>query len=139
MDRGKKSPLPVDSEQIRYAVILQKGAVVGFVAVIITFALYVFGFITPYVPLEDFPLYCGTDAHRYMADHGIGAGWNWIHLLLYGDFMNYIGIVILMSITVICYVAIVPILLKKRDWIFVAIVIAEVALLITASSGLLNF
>jgi len=139
MDIQKKSQVPVDSEQTRYAGILQKGAVVGFITVIITFALYVFGLIRPYVPLEDFPVYCRTGARHFMADHGIGGGWSWVHLLGYGDFMNYIGIIILMSITVICYIAIVPILLRKKDWIFAAIVIAEVALLITASSGLLNF
>lgn len=139
MDKRTESDIAVDAEQIRYAGILQKGTAVGFTFVIITFVLYVFGIIKPYVPLEDFPIYCRQDAQTYIADHGIGTGWNWVHLLLYGDFINYIGIVILTGITLICYVSIVPVLLKKREWIFAAIVITEVALLITASSGLLNF
>lgn len=139
MDKRPDFKVTVDDEQIIYAGILKRGMLIGFVLVITTFALYILGIIEPYVPLGDFSIYCGQDAKSYMAEHNIGSGWNWIHLAGYGDFINYIGIVIFTGITIVCYVSIVPRLLRKRDWILTAIVIAEVVLLITASSGLLNF
>lgn len=139
MDKMPELKVTVNDEQIIYAGILRKGMVIGFILVIVTFALYVSGIIKPYVPLGDFTIYCMQDAQSYMAKHHIGTGWEWIHLALYGDFMNYIGIVMFTGITIICYISIAPVLLRKRDWILTSIVVAEVALLITASSGLLNF
>ncbi len=139
MEKRTESEIAVDAEQIRYAGILRKGMAIGFAFIIVTFVFYVFGVIKPYVPLEDFSIYCRQDAQTYMAEHGIGTGWNWFHLVLYGDFITYIGIIIFTGITVICYVSIVPIFVRKREWILAAIIIAEVVLLITASSGLLNF
>jgi hypothetical protein len=139
MKKQNESEVVADTEQLRYAGILQKGVITGFIFIIITFVLYAWGIIEPYVPLEDFSVSCRQDVQSYLAEHGIGTGWNWIHLLLYGDFINYIGIIIFTGITIICYVSIVPLLLRKREWVIVAIVLAEVALLITVSSGLLNF
>jgi hypothetical protein len=54
-----------------------------------------------------------------------------------GDFLNFVGIAILGGITIICYLAIVPSLLRKRDFAYLAMALVEVLVLSLAASGLL--
>ncbi len=46
-------------EQVLYADILNKGMLAGLVVLLITFALYVFGIVSPYVPLDKLSNYWG--------------------------------------------------------------------------------
>jgi len=54
-----------------------------------------------------------------------------------GDFLNFIGIAMLGGATIICYLAIVPTLLRKKDTAYVVMSILEVCVLTLAASGLL--
>ena len=53
------------------------------------------------------------------------------------DFLNFSGIAILGGITVICYLAIVPTLLRKRDHAYLVMTLLEVFVLGLAASGIL--
>ena len=53
------------------------------------------------------------------------------------DFLNFIGIAILGGITIICYLAIVPTLLRKQDYAYVSMAVLEVLVLTLAASGIL--
>jgi hypothetical protein len=64
-------------------------------------------------------------------------GWAWVAMLGKGDFLNFIGIVILSGVTIICYLAIVPALLRKNDRAYLAMAILEVLVLTLAASGIL--
>jgi hypothetical protein len=55
-----------------------------------------------------------------------------------GDFLNFAGIVFLAGVTIICYARIIPILLRKKDTVFVVIAVLEVLVLVLAASGLLK-
>jgi hypothetical protein len=54
-----------------------------------------------------------------------------------GDFLNFVGIAILAGVTIICYLAIVPTLLRKKDTAYLLMAIAEVLILSLAASGIL--
>ena len=54
-----------------------------------------------------------------------------------GDFLNFIGIAILGGVTIICYLAIIPTLLRKKDKAYVAMAFLEVLVLTLAASGIL--
>lgn len=125
-------------EQIVYAALLDKGMKLGLVTVIVTFALYVFGVLTPVIPVEQLPNYWSLPVHEYMAKAGVHPGWSWLHLLGKGDAVNFIGIALLAGITVICYIAVIPIFLKKKDVPYTVLAILEVLVLSLAASGLLK-
>jgi hypothetical protein len=55
-----------------------------------------------------------------------------------GDYLNYVGITILAGLTIICYLVILPILLRKKDMPYLVIAIIEVAVLLLAASGILK-
>ena len=133
------------SEQILYARILEIGMYIGLVVLFVTFGLYVSGVVAPAVPHEQVPTYWHQGVHEYLEavnhDHlHMGhppTGWSWITMLGKSDFLNFIGIAILGGVTIICYLAIVPTLLRKKDNAYVAMALLEVLVLTLAASGIL--
>jgi hypothetical protein len=55
-----------------------------------------------------------------------------------GDFINFIGIAILAGVTVLSYLAIIPLLLKRRDFIYAVLASLEVLVLAVAASGIIT-
>jgi hypothetical protein len=133
------------SEQLLYARVLEIGMYLGLVVLFITFGLYVAGILEPVVPLDQISGYWHQGVHEYLEavnrDHlhmeHPPTGWAWITMLGKGDFLNFVGIAILGGITIICYLAIVPALLRKRDFAYLAMTLVEVLVLSLAASGVL--
>ncbi len=136
--REEKQEIKTSEEQIRYASILEKGMLLGLITLFITFAIYVFRIINPYIPFEQLPHYWKMRAHEYLSHANIEPGWHWIRMLKYSDFLNFIGIALLSGMTIICYISIIPILIKKKDYIFTLLSIIEVLILLLAASGILT-
>jgi hypothetical protein len=126
------------SEQLAYAAILDKGMKLGLLMLIITFVIYLTGILPPYLPVNDLPKYWGLSVHKYLEATGIQPGWSWLGMLGKGDFLNFVGIAFLAGVTMICYIRIIPISLKKKDTTYAIIAILEVVVLALAASGLLK-
>jgi hypothetical protein len=133
------------SEQLFYAKVLEIGMYIGLVILFITFALYVSRAVAPAVPLEQVSDYWSQGVHEYLEavnddflhlEHP-PTGWAWATLLDKGDFLNFVGIAILAGISIICYLAIVPTLLRKKDHAYLAMALLEVLVLTLAASGIL--
>jgi hypothetical protein len=118
-----------ESEQILYAKVLAIGMFVGLMTLLVTFGLYVSGIMAPAVPLDQVPNYL------HMQDPP--TGWAWITMLGKGDFINFVGIATLAGVTVICYLAIVPTLLRKKDVAYLTMAVLEALVLALAASGIL--
>ena len=125
-------------EQILYANILNKGMLVGLVGLVITFIIYGAGIFEPKIPLEQVQNYWVMPVSEYLQQSGIHAGWAWLGNLGYGDMLNYLPIAFLSLITIICYAAIIPGLLRKKDTVYVALAITEIVVLSVAASGILG-
>jgi|Napbiome12C3dose_1001474.scaffolds.fasta_scaffold02398_1 hypothetical protein len=128
----------VTEEQIAYAKILDLGMKVGLLLLIISFALYVFGILTPHVPLADLPKYWKLPVHEYLVQTDIHQGWSWLYMLNKGDFLNFVGIAFLAGVSIICYLRVIPSLFRKGDTIYAFLAIAEVLVLVLAASGVLK-
>ncbi len=136
-EQEKVTGLEAGPEQVLYAAVLEKGMYVGLFILFITFALYVFGIMKPFIPLEEIPRYWSMGVHDYLEEIGAHGGWTWLGKLGYGDFINFVGIVILAGVTIVCYVAIVPLLMRRKDYVYAVLALIEVAILALAASGLL--
>ncbi len=66
------------------------------------------------------------------------AGWSWLKNIGKGDYMNFVGIALLAGLTIFCYAAIIPALMRKKDTAFLIITVAEVLVLTLAASGILK-
>ena len=137
MDEKSAVSLEATPEQILYAKILEWGMYSGLLILFITYAIYVFGIMDPYIPLNKISHYWSMNVHDYLEHAGIKDGWAWLGMLKYGDFINFIGVAILAGVTIICYAAIVPTLLKNKDIVYAILAVLEVVILSAAASGIL--
>jgi len=134
---GQKQTSQTSEEQVLYAGILEKGMYFGLLTLFVTFIIYVFGIFKPFIPLEELSSCWSMSSADYLHAKGIPAGWGWLGMIGYGDFLNFIGIAILAGVTIICYLAIVPTLLKNNDKVYAILAILEALILSLAASGIL--
>lgn len=134
----QRRKLEAGPEQILYASILEKGMYVGLLILFITFAVYAFGIMKPYIPTDQVSHYWSMNVHDYLEHAHIKTGWSWVGMINYGDFINFVGVAVLAGVSIICYLAIVPILLKNNDKVYAVLALLEVAVLSLAASGLLK-
>lgn len=137
MDEKQPAMLEASPEQLLYARILEIGMYLGLLVLFVTFGLYAFGIVDPYIPLDKISNYWSMNVNDYLEHAEIKAGWAWLGMLKYGDFINFIGVAILAGVTIICYAAIVPTLLKNNDKVYAILAVLEVIILSAAASGIL--
>jgi len=125
-------------EQILYAKILNAGMLIGLTGLVFSFILYSTGVLTPLIPLEEVTAHWETSVHDYLSESGISAGWTWLQNLSYGDMLNFLPIAFLSLLTIICYLAILPKLFRKKDIPYIVICILEIIVLAVAASGILG-
>lgn len=125
-------------EQIRYALMLSSGMKAGLAALILTFFLYISGIVSPHIPKDAISNFWHLPVAEYLNATGIKSGWNWVSLIKKGDFLNFIGIVFLSGVTIVCFIGIIPIFLRKKDTVYAIIAFVEVAVLVFAASGILK-
>ena len=143
------SPEPmriIASEQLLYAKILATGMYTGLGVLLLTFALYITGAVEPAIPIDRLPDFWKLDVTEYLAavnvqylhhEHAV-TGWAWLGVLNRGDYLNFVGIALLASVTLVCFLGIIPTLLRKRDYAYTAIAVAETLILTLAASGMLT-
>ncbi len=127
----------VTPEQLGYASVLDIGVAIGTSLLILTFGIYVFGFAVPKAAFADLPAYWSMPVDQYRHAIGVGTGWTWLGLIGYGDYMNFLGIAFLCGLTPACYLRVLPLSLRRGDYVFSTILIVEVIVLALAASGLL--
>ena len=125
-------------EQIIYANLLLIGMVSGIVVLVITYTIYVTGLLPSYVDMHIISANWGKGIHEYLEITHSPHGWGWLALLGKGDFLNYIGFVLLGIMTILCYLVLVRGYYRKKNWIFTAISVLEIVVLSLAASGLLG-
>lgn len=125
-------------EQLAYADVLFYGCWLGLVIMLITYLLYVFGIVAPHVPLEMMPEYWSKPVGHYLEAGNVPTGWGWTALLSQGDFLNFIGVVLLAGLSIICYLRIIPYCLRKKNTLMLCIAIAEILVLLFAASGIVG-
>ncbi len=124
--------------QLFYSVLLSRLAQIGFVFLLITFVLYLFGILGNYVPRHLLPQYWGHPLHQYLNLTQVKTGWSWLHELHHGDFLNLLPIAFLASITIICLATITIRFFRNREPLQGMIAILEIIVLLIAASGLLK-
>lgn len=124
-------------EQVAYANLLDLGMRVGLAWLVTAFAIYVIGIREPHIPLEDISRYWSMSVHDYLVAAQVPTGWGWLSLAGKSDFMCFLPIAFLSAITIACYARILPRLVAKRDRVYAAIAVAEIAVLALAASGIL--
>ena len=125
-------------EQQRYADLLVWGTRVGLVVVLLGFAAYVSGLVTPPVPVERLPELWTLPLHQYLAQTGTPTGWGWTALVQRSDILSLAGIALLAGCSVLCLLSLVPLYAARGDKAFVFVCLADAAVVLLAASGILT-
>ena len=125
-------------EQLTYANLLFYGSWAAIAILVITFGVYVSGMLESHIPIDEISQYWAMPVSQYVHEANVPTGWGWTTLLGKGDFLNFIGIVLLAGMTIVCYLVLIPSYVKQKDTIFVVLVILEVLVLCLGASGLLG-
>jgi hypothetical protein len=125
-------------EQIVYAKILNIGMSLGLALIVVTFIIYMSGILSSFIPPQEIPKYWGMKSSDFIHSLGAPTGWGWLAMAGKGDYLNFVGIAFLAGLTILCYLVILPILIRKKDTPYVVIAIIEIAVLVLAASGILK-
>ena len=125
-------------EQILYANIMNIGMLIGLGSLVITFIIYTTGLLSPFIPLMEVEKYWVLPVSEYLVKSGTPAGWEWLSNLQFGDMLNFLPIALLSLLTIVCYISIIPMLIKKKDTAYVVLAFLEIIVLAVAASGILG-
>jgi len=129
----------VPQEQVKYADLLFWGSWIAIAIMLATYTLYISGIVAPYVPMSEISQYWSQPVGHYVHEAQVPTGWGWTSLLGRGDFLNFVGVVILAFMTAVCFlVVLLPAYIKKKEWVFAGIVVLEILVLSLAASGILG-
>ncbi len=128
----------VSPEQLAYAKVLEVGVMACLALLAVTFVLYVAGVTTPDVPPEAMPGHWGKPSSEFVEKVGAPTGWSWVASLPASDYLNYIPICLLATLSAFAYLRVAPILLARRRYFLVTILLAELLAIALAASGILQ-
>ena len=132
--------MAVSREQVvqeLYARWLGVVARIAFAAVLVAFVLYAGGVLPPFVPLDALPALWRLPVAEYLARTGAPVGWGWLRLLPYADYLSLGCVALIAAVTVVCYLAVLPMLLKLEERAQAALVAVQIIVLLVAASGAL--
>jgi len=137
MAEGKRTTA-ASEEQIAYAKVLNFLMFLGLAIMVVTFIIYMSGILSSFIPPQEIAKYWGMKSKDFIHTLHTPTGWGWLAMVGKGDYLNFIGIALLAGLTIVCYLVILPILMRKKDVPYVVIAIIEVAVLTLAASGILK-
>jgi len=110
---------------------------IAFAAAFVAFVLYAGGVLPSFVPLDALPALWQLPVGEYLARTGEPAGWGWLRLLPYGDYLSLACVALIAAVTLVCYLAVLPMLLKLEERLQAGLVAAQIIVLLVAASGAL--
>ena len=122
----------------RYARWLAIGGRLGFAALVASFLIYLLGIVPAGIDPRELPRYWGMPVSEYLAATGSATGWDWVRRLPQSDVLNFVGVAILGATSLACYLSAAAGFLRARQYLYVAICVAQVLVLVLAASGLLR-
>ena len=128
-----------DLIQQTYARWLDAATRAAFAASLAAFAAYASGLAPSFVPLDALPRLWQLPLEQYLAQTGAPEGWGWLQLAGFSDYLNLACIALIGAVTLLCYLAVLPLLLRLGERLQAALVAAQALVLLVAASGVLDF
>ena len=110
---------------------------IAFAAAFVAFVLYAAGVLPSFVPLDALPTLWQLPVGEYLARTHAPVGWDWLRLLPDADYLSLGCVALIASVTSVCYLAVLPMLVKLEERVQAALVAAQLIVLLVAASGAL--
>jgi hypothetical protein len=121
-----------------YARGLEASSRFAFGAALAAFAVYASGLLPSFVPFDTLAALWHLPVDEFRARTGAPAQWDWIRLLGYADYLNLACVALICSVTLACYAAMWPVLVRQGERLQAALVGAQLLVLLIAASGALT-
>ena len=108
---------------------------IALAALLASFLAYLLGLFEPLIPLERLPALWRLPAERFVAESGAPVGWGWLGRLGHSDYLNFAGIALLATGTLVAYARLLLWLAPRGERLFAALVLAQLLVLGAAASG----
>jgi hypothetical protein len=128
---------PENLVQERYARCLDAATRIAFAASLAAFVVYAGGLLPSFVPLEQLASLWDLPVDEFLERTGAPAGWEWLRLLGYSDYLALACVALIGTVTLVCYLAILPLLVRVGERLEAVLVAAQVIVLLIAASGAL--
>jgi hypothetical protein len=138
MAAEKKDSVKATPEQVKYANLLFLFSWLGIFLMMVTYFIYITGILTPHIPLQEVPRHWSQGVSEFLETTGAPHGWSWLGYLNRGDYLNFLGLVLLGIITIICYLTLLPAYAKRKERIYFVVCLLEIIVLSVAASGVLG-
>lgn len=107
----------------------------AFAGLAASFVVYLSGALPPGIAPETLPRYWSLPVAEYVKATGAPTGWAWLRRLGEGDLLNFAGVAVMGSATIVAYLRVLPSLVASRRRALAWIAVAQVAVLALAASG----
>ena len=107
----------------------------GFVAMLGALAAYLAGWVPARIPVERMPEVWSRSAADHLRQEGLTQGWSWVQHVGQGDFMALLPIAWLATCSGIALAAVLTVYLRRKDGIYAALCLLQLAILSLAASG----
>jgi hypothetical protein len=121
-----------------YALWLDVATRVCFFVSLAAFLLYASGALEPQVPLQRLAELSRLPVARFIEVTGEPTGWGWVAFVGRADYLNLAAVTLFAIVTFVCYLRVIPRLLRAGERLQAAIAIAQVVVLAAAASGWLT-
>lgn len=111
------------------------GVRVGIIGMIVTFALYLTGLVQPFIAPSRLTGLIGGGVTAYVRDNQVPTGWDWLSLIERSDMLSLASLVFMVGVIAAAYVALVPVLIRQGNRIYLGIVIAQLGVFFLAAFG----
>ncbi len=121
-----------DSE--RYARGILVGVRIALAALLAAFVCYASGWLAPEVPLERLPQLWSLPVADYLQRSGMASGWHWLRFSAAEDWLTA-SLALLLAVSTLCLVPLLAHYARRKDWPFLFITLAQIAVLVAAAAG----
>lgn len=121
-----------------FAWVESRGVMLGGAFSLGAFILYVTGLVPSFMSIETLSRHWGKGTVEFVKDSGIPAGWGWASHLDKIDMIALAGLAFLSSVITFSFIAIIPPLVRQKDYRFLTLVVLQVAVMVVAAGGWLS-
>ena len=123
------------SEQRWFAWWIEWGARLGLLWLIVSFSLYVSGALPSAMPPQRLAQLWSLPLADYLQRSGAPTGWAWLQHIGQGEGATLAGVAVLAGCAVPALLALTPLFRRRRDLPYLALCLAQEAVLLLAASG----
>ena len=126
------------AEQLRYAMLVERGTWLGMALLVLTFLAYAANLLPGQISPAEWPALWDKPVGTYIQLTGTPTGWGWLNKLHKGDFASLSGVAVMAGCSLLSVLSLIPMYLKERDRAFALIAFLQSLVLIIAASGILR-